>query len=112
MDTYVSGSVKESERIRRCQGTPIEVNLLNKDTPLPVDLDAFWASSSNKVKLLELLRSQILDKATVTFPNVYIIVSASGVSGKNNMFPCQLISNKLLTTIADLNLNIEEDDLC
>ena len=43
-DTYIEGSVKNSERLRRCECSPIDVNFLKEETLLPVDMGAFGAS--------------------------------------------------------------------
>jgi protein tyrosine phosphatase len=47
-DSYVRGSMKYSERNRRQDKAPIEINYINSDTPLPVEMDRFWSSSNNK----------------------------------------------------------------
>ena len=62
-DTYVNSSVKDSERIRRSGKSAIEVNNLTGDTPLPAEINAFWACSSNKVKLQNFLSGYIIKVA-------------------------------------------------
>ena len=47
-DTYMDGSVKDSERTRRCSCSPINLNEVNAETQLPVIMDNFWASATNK----------------------------------------------------------------
>ena len=47
------------------------------ETPLPVTTEAFWASSTNKTKLQELLLSFIMDKPVASMDT---IGSATGVS--------------------------------
>ena len=59
-DTYIEGSVKDSERARRSSCRPIDLNTIASETKLPVSMDTFWASSGNKIKLQELLRDRIL----------------------------------------------------
>ena len=50
-DTYVEGSVKDSEQQRRLRCSPIDLNVICEETPLPVSMESFWASSANKSKL-------------------------------------------------------------
>ena len=48
-DTYVTElSVKDSERLRRCKVTPIELSMISTETPLLKDFEAFRVSSQNK----------------------------------------------------------------
>jgi hypothetical protein len=42
-DSYVQSSIKDSERNRRQDKAPIEMNYINSDTPLPVEMDRFWS---------------------------------------------------------------------
>ena len=60
-DTYIDASVKDSERGRRCNCSPIDLNDVSPETPLPVTMESFWASSINKAKLQLLLRKYILN---------------------------------------------------
>ena len=50
-DSFIEGSIKASERIRCQDKAPIEMNSIHYDTPLPIEMDKFWPSSNNKVKL-------------------------------------------------------------
>lgn len=43
-DSYVVGTVKVTERIRRANVRPIEINMITEETPLPVNIDTFWPS--------------------------------------------------------------------
>ena len=112
-DTYVEGSVKDSERIRRSINcTPIEVHDINEDTQLPVDMAGFWVSPSNKVKLLMLLRVYVVKCAPQKFAHVDVLVSGSGISGKSEVHPCQMLKRGTLPQIVpDLDKEIEEADL-
>jgi hypothetical protein len=40
-DSYVQGSIKDSERNHRQRKAPIEMNYIKSDTPLPVEMDRF-----------------------------------------------------------------------
>ena len=47
-DVYKEGSVKAAERQQKKTSHPINMNIDGVETPLPKDMYAFWASSSNK----------------------------------------------------------------
>ena len=51
-DSYREGSVKNTERSRRSTMKPIEISMIAEDPLLPVNMDTFWASVSNKAKLM------------------------------------------------------------
>ena len=59
-DSYIEGSVKDSERCRRYQSHPIDIHILADNTPIPVDMSMFWTSNKNKQKLQCLLIGHIL----------------------------------------------------
>ena len=57
-DSYIDDSIKEAERIRRAkESDPLEYIDLSLQSPLPVQLDRFWACSRNKEKIQALSRS-------------------------------------------------------
>ena len=105
-DSYMEGSVKDSERSRRYQNIPIDINMMTNDTPLPVDISSFWVSSKNKEKLQDLLRKYIIVHSENN-PDICFIFSASMV--ENTLIPCSKLSPT--TTIYELNVDTEEDDL-
>ena len=47
-DTYIEGSITDSERERGCKCSPIDLNEVLPETPLPVTTEVFWAFSMNK----------------------------------------------------------------
>ena len=55
-DTYIEGSIKDAERVRRSTQKAIEINNIVAETRLPVDMETFWSSNSNKTKLQLLFR--------------------------------------------------------
>ena len=63
-DSYVEMSIKDSERKRRQTIAPIELNMINLETPLPVEMNRFWSSGHNKQKLQMLLHQQAIEQAT------------------------------------------------
>ena len=67
-DSYKEGSVKDTERSRRSTMNPIEISMIAEDTPLPVNMDTFWASVSNKVKFQMLLRKGMIENAANMYP--------------------------------------------
>ena len=52
-------SVKDNERLRRKESTPINLSEIKDSTPLPKDLKTFWPSNSNKYLLEKLLYTTI-----------------------------------------------------
>ncbi len=59
----------------------IEVNILQEDTPLPNEMGSFWASSSSKVNLLNLLRLFIITHADKKLPVTEVILNRTGITG-------------------------------
>ena len=100
--SYLESSVKDGERLRRSDVTPIELVELDGATPIPVSLNKFWASSSNKEKL-QLLVRELLKKS----PNS--ICSAMVVD--DDILPSMLhdISGNSIV-IPELDSRIEEAD--
>ena len=63
-DSYKEGSVKDTERrSRRLTMKPIEISMIAENTPLPVNMDTFWASVSSKAKLQMFLRKCVIENA-------------------------------------------------
>ena len=60
-DSYIEGSVKDNERQRCTLKSQIQVSDISRDTKLPKDMDTFWPSSNNKMKLENFLRSCIMN---------------------------------------------------
>ena len=56
-DSYIEGSIKDCERLRRAEETePLEFVNLTGNSPLPVQLNRFWACSKNKENMQILSR--------------------------------------------------------
>jgi len=47
-DSYIEGSVKDSERLRRTQKTPVLYSNIALESKLARDMDSFWPSAANK----------------------------------------------------------------
>ena len=101
-DSYIEGSVKDSERCRRYQSHPIDIHILADNTPIPVDMSTFWTSNKNKQKLQCLLTEHIL-KLEINC----LILSAYMMNG--DMVPNKEV--KRHGTIDDVNVDIEEADI-
>ena len=50
-DLYIEQSIKEHERERRSKMDGINAAINRRDQPLPVDMNRFWSSTTNKVRL-------------------------------------------------------------
>ena len=72
-DSYVDGSIKDSERNRRQDKAPIELNCIHYDTSLPVEMDRFWSSSNNKLKLQMLLHTQAIKRGIEIPSTVHVV---------------------------------------
>ena len=109
-DSYVESSIKDSERSRRQNKAPIEMNYISCDTPLPVEMDRFWSSSNNKVKLQMLLHEQAIKRAVEAPSSVHVV--ASCFSGESGSVPCkQVLNGDSAAEIANLYCpDVEEAD--
>jgi len=107
-DSYVEGSIKDSERNRRRDKAPIEMNHIQCDTPLPVEMDRFWSASNNKLKLQMLLHTQAIKRGIETPSSVHVVASCfSGASGGAS---CKGVMNGNSDEIPDLCPEVEEAD--
>jgi len=107
-DSYMSGSVKDSERIRRSTLKPIEINVINDETPLPVNMDFFWPSNSNKAKLQLYLYHFLQREAPKRCPGTEIVLS--GTDGESEL-PCLVLHNGAIRNEPHLDISIEEADI-
>ena len=104
-DTYINASVKDSEQARRCNCSPIDLNDVSPETPLPVTMESFWASSINKAKLQLLLRKYILNNPMAAAD---IVVSAIRL---DEIEPARGVFSNIGITLPELNVKIEEADV-
>lgn len=80
IDSYIEMSVKEAERLRRSNTTTgIDIIGMQKDTPIPNQLDKFWASDKNKINIQHLTREIIKND---DFGPLQIIASSIICDGK------------------------------
>ena len=101
-DTYIDASVKDGER---CNCSPIYLNNVSPETPLPMTIESFWASSMNKAKLQLVLRKYILDNPMTAAD---IVVSALGLA---EIEPDRGVFSNIGITLPELNVKIEEADV-
>ena len=62
-DIYLENSVKQQERDRRGKSKATEAIITNVKQALPVDIEAFWCSSNNKM----LLQQRFIDWIQTTY---------------------------------------------
>ena len=79
-DSYVEGSLKATERLRR-NTSSIELSQIDKITPLPRQMEKFWGSTSNKV-LLQKFAAEVILKQT-------------SLNGKCKVVVCGMIENDI-----------------
>ena len=101
-------SIKDSERLCRETTTPIEVNVLTEDTPLPVQMERFWPSNDNKHKLQDLLHQKMINLATGKPSNSKLVVSS--FSSTLSEASCITCCNGCTSNVPELCVNIEEAD--
>jgi len=64
LDSYIEMSLKEGERMRRTDSTSgITIIGMNRYTPIPQQLEKFWASQENKKNLQLLVRDIVCNRA-------------------------------------------------
>ena len=103
--SYIDASVKDSQRPRRCNCSPVDLNDVSPETPLPVTMESFWASSINKVKLQLLLRKYILNNPMAAAD---VVVSAIGLA---EIEPATGVFSNIGITLPELTGKIVEADV-
>ena len=109
-DTYPSSSLKSNERLHR-KSTPIELATITEETPLPAQMDKFWACDNNKIGFQKFASNFIVYHVTKT---EWCITVISGVISDNDILPARSINSQFCTDIAEveaLTLNIKASDL-
>ena len=105
-DSYLEGSVKESLRIRRAKVQPIEIINLSMESSMPIDMETFWASPSNKEHLQVISRDFFLKKAV----QGYNIILSGYVTDGDGVFSAIEVKNGNVSDRPDLNCTLEEAD--
>ena len=109
-DSYKEGSGKDTERSRRSTMKPIEISMKAEDTPLPVNIDTFRETVSNKAKLQMFLRKGVIENAANMCPEVEIVFSC--FSAQNILLLCQSLTEGCLMSLSKLDLIIEVSTTC
>ena len=78
---------------------------MSSETPLPVTMESFWASSMNKANLQLLLWKHILDNLMAAAD---IVVNAIRLT---EIEPARGVFSNIATTLPELNVKIEEADV-
>ena len=90
-DSYIEGSVKDSERLRRTQKTPVLYSNIALESKLARDMDSFWPSAANKVKLEQLIEGYLMDHFTAHPDDLLIVLSR--IVGDETSTPTESIKN-------------------
>ena len=87
LDSYKDESIKEGERRRRADDVgSVEQYSVDECTPVPQQIDKFWASSENKSRLLQLTRK------VVTARNFPVNIILSGMVVDEELLPSMYFS--------------------
>ena len=105
-DSYHLGSIKDSERQRRSSDGKIEISSVQTDTPIPKDMDSFWPSVDNKVKIEKLLHLYLCTLGP-TYTNAEIIISGF-YDYEEVVTPCVSLNLGLTQQKAQIYSNLEE----
>ncbi|KAH3723703.1 hypothetical protein DPMN_049497 [Dreissena polymorpha] len=102
LDSYVEMSLKEGERLR-CgdEATGIAIIDMNRDTPIPQQLNKFWASEENKCNILLLVRDIVCNDVCAN------AIMASSVVSDNEALPAIKFGNEVIPELLNW---IEEAD--
>ena len=103
-DLYEEKSLKHWERLRRKKVDPIDVTPNSPSTPLPVNMESFWASSQNKKLFQELFIEWLVKQGNHEKP-VYL-------GGGHKVTPkmCMKLTKDSATWIPSLQCECEEAD--
>ena len=74
-DSYIEGSVKDNERLRRSQKPPVLYSNIAQASKLPKDMDSFWPSTANKVKLEQVIKGWLINHFIEESIDVHIVLS-------------------------------------
>ena len=92
----------KTERKRRSTQSPIELSEVLGDTPLPVDMNMFWGSSKNKLKLEVLLHEAV----AASLKNAQQVV----VGEIKHEKPCMSTINETVVEMPELHSHMQEAD--
>lgn len=101
-------SVKDSERLRRCNVTPVVLSAVEMTTPLPKDMATFWPSNKNKQQLEKLIYSQFCANAAQNYGEPTVL---GQVCMNSSDWKCIKIHNGKEHDMPHLQSMVEEADL-
>ena len=105
--------MKDNERQRCTLEAPIQVSDISRDTKLPKDMDTFWPSPNNKLKLEDFLRSCMMEHFTQNDSDTHVVLSGTVPNGSSDGISpnTQSVKNRKLSQLADLDSDLEEADV-
>jgi hypothetical protein len=106
-DNYYDRSIKGFERSRRSKKVPVEFGYPQGYTPLPIDMEAYWASSQNKMQLESFFIDWMTQNAVSLTGTLTIFL---GGGHKTDPKRCLVICNGNIKEEALLQCNLEEAD--
>ena len=59
-DSYIEMTIKDSERQKRSRTPAVELNKIERTTPLPIQMETFWPSKKNKARLESLIHQDAM----------------------------------------------------
>lgn len=108
-DSYIEGSVKDSERLRRTQKPPVLYSNIILETKLPRDMDSFWPSAANKAKLEQLMKGWLVEHFSADPIDVHIVLSR--IVGDDTSTQTKSIKNGVVFEHPELDTDLEEADI-
>ena len=102
-DIYLDGSIKQQERSRRGK-EHVETTISSFNQTLPVEMDKFWGSSSNKMQLQQVFITWLLETYKDSKP-LYL-----GGANKEDITSCFKIVEGIVTMVPILKCCHEEAD--
>ena len=100
-DVYQKSSIKQMERAQRSSSEQITITIRSDNQKVPVDLDMFWSSMLNKVRLQEYVFKWMLQNVVSEKEIIF-----GGVNGGE----CRKLLAGIESEITELSSNQEEAD--
>lgn len=100
-------SIKESERLRRGSSNALEINIANRNTPVPKQWQKFISNSKNKVNLISFLCKEWCEMAKSKLRRDQELIIGGGLTDPTLAI---MISNGRSRTLDELKSDHEEAD--
>ena len=101
-DLYLDQSIKQGERNRQKNKGCIEITIKSANQTLPIEMDKFWESSSNKMQLEQIFISWVLENYEGSRP-IFL-----GGANRDDITSCIMISNGIASSQQLLKCGHEE----